>query len=204
MTIQHASIPDAQLHEPKGVASANAQEVYSADGAGSGSWAQPVHIGFWDYNDSATASTPIPLTVATTEYEVTNDGLGPFSSKTWGLNGVTDIWDVSTNRFDFSNLSLGDTVDIRFDVEFDTTTTNTEVSLLIELGVGGSPYQLPILSEANQKTIGIHKHVIFMGVYMGDANTRDNPARVLASAEKTGVTIKVNGWYVRAITRSQG
>lgn len=38
MTIQHASIPDAQLHEPKGVASAAANTAYLADGAGSGVW----------------------------------------------------------------------------------------------------------------------------------------------------------------------
>ena len=38
MTIQHAAIPDAQLHEPKGVASATAGTAYIADGAGSGVW----------------------------------------------------------------------------------------------------------------------------------------------------------------------
>ena len=37
--IQHASIPEAQLHEPKGVSIAPAGSVYVADGAGSGSWA---------------------------------------------------------------------------------------------------------------------------------------------------------------------
>lgn len=36
--IQHKNIPDAQLHEPKGVASASANTVYLADGLGSGSW----------------------------------------------------------------------------------------------------------------------------------------------------------------------
>lgn len=38
MTIQHASIPDAQLHEPKGVATAASGTAYIANGAGSGSW----------------------------------------------------------------------------------------------------------------------------------------------------------------------
>lgn len=39
MTIQHSAIPDAQLHEPKGVASAVANTTYIANGGGSGSWA---------------------------------------------------------------------------------------------------------------------------------------------------------------------
>jgi hypothetical protein len=38
MSIQHASISDPHIHEPKGVASAAADSVYFADGAGSGDW----------------------------------------------------------------------------------------------------------------------------------------------------------------------
>lgn len=42
MTIQHKSIPDADLHEPKGVASATDGQVYIADGSGSGAWEYPL------------------------------------------------------------------------------------------------------------------------------------------------------------------
>ena len=38
--IEHVNIPDAFLHEPKGVAGASANTMYIADGAGSGSWSQ--------------------------------------------------------------------------------------------------------------------------------------------------------------------
>jgi hypothetical protein len=38
MAIQHSNIPDAQLHEPKGVASAALNTSYFADGSGSGDW----------------------------------------------------------------------------------------------------------------------------------------------------------------------
>lgn len=38
MAIQHSNIPDAQLHEPKGVASAELNTSYFADGSGSGDW----------------------------------------------------------------------------------------------------------------------------------------------------------------------
>lgn len=36
--LQHKNIPDSELHEPKGVASATLDDVYHADGAGSGVW----------------------------------------------------------------------------------------------------------------------------------------------------------------------
>lgn len=41
MTIQHKLIADADLHEPKGIASAVAGKVYVSDGAGTGNWLYP-------------------------------------------------------------------------------------------------------------------------------------------------------------------
>lgn len=38
MTIQHKSIPDADLHEPKGISSATVDKAYISNGLGSGSW----------------------------------------------------------------------------------------------------------------------------------------------------------------------
>ena len=42
--VQHAAQTGADLHEPKGVAAANENDTYVADGAGSGSWVN--HIAF--------------------------------------------------------------------------------------------------------------------------------------------------------------
>lgn len=38
MAIEHDSIADGERHEPKGISGATAGQVYTADGAGSGSW----------------------------------------------------------------------------------------------------------------------------------------------------------------------
>lgn len=38
--IQHSAIPDGQRHEPKGVSTATANQVYVANGSASGSWAK--------------------------------------------------------------------------------------------------------------------------------------------------------------------
>jgi hypothetical protein len=43
MATEHSAITDPDIHEPKGVASANAGEVYVADGAGSGDWTDSLH-----------------------------------------------------------------------------------------------------------------------------------------------------------------
>ena len=43
--VQHAGLTGADLHEPKDVATANDGEVYVADGAGGGTWQNPIsHI----------------------------------------------------------------------------------------------------------------------------------------------------------------
>ena len=200
MTIEHKNIDDANLHEPKGVAGASSDQVYVADGLGSGTWKSPKQIiqqAIYDYNDLATATTPINLALANTQYELTNDGLGPDTNLTFKYTDIANLWNTTTNRFDFSNLSLGDTVDIRFDVEYTTPGANNAVLLDIELGVGGTPYQLPIITFTNFKAAGAYQQVVWYSIYMGDTNTLNNPARLLASSDTAGVDVKVNGWYIR-------
>lgn len=201
MAIEHSDIPDGERHEPKGISAAAAGTVYIADGAASGAWTDPLipSMGWWDYNDLATQSSPITLSAPDTI--LTNDGLGAFTGKSYALTGVADIWDASTNRFDFTGLDLGDTVDIRFDVEVTTAGVNSEILVDMELGLGASPYTLRVDTSAF-KTAGIHQITVYYGLYIGDANTRDNPAQVMMTSDNTSDTVKVNGWYVRALKRS--
>lgn len=204
---EHNTLTGSQLHEPKGADTATADQVYISDGAGSGAWTDltsdnipnTTTQGIYDYNDLTTASTPIALTSAATQYELTNDGAGANTNTTYALDGITDMWDVATDRFDFTGLTLGDTVDVRFDVEYTTTTTNTAVNLDIEFGVGATPYQVNIVNEADKKAAGTYQVTVQSNFYMGNTLTMNNPARVLASADKTGVTVKVNGWYIRPL-----
>jgi hypothetical protein len=41
--VQHSTLTDPNIHEPKGVASATANRVYMSNGSGSGSWT-PVNL----------------------------------------------------------------------------------------------------------------------------------------------------------------
>lgn len=41
MAVQHRTLPEAQLHEPKGVSTAPLNSLYVADGVGSGIWKKP-------------------------------------------------------------------------------------------------------------------------------------------------------------------
>lgn len=55
-TVQHSTLSSSELHEPKGAATADANTVYVADGAGSGNWLQ-APTGFLNYTDNVTGVT---------------------------------------------------------------------------------------------------------------------------------------------------
>ncbi len=155
--------------------------------------------GWFDYNDSATATTPITITGGAGFIDLTNDGLGAFTNKNYPPLGVTDVYDVDNDRFDFSQFKLGDMIDIRLDLEVTTTSTNTEVNVYLLLADGGSSYTIPFTTEQNYKNSGTYNINRFNGVYMGDANTLDNFGKFQMSSDKT-CTVVVRGWYCK-ITR---
>lgn len=71
--VNHSTLTDPYLHEPKGVASANANEVYVANGSGSGSWKPHHHfVGAYLAFD---ATTPAYTHAATTSPTVINPTL---------------------------------------------------------------------------------------------------------------------------------
>lgn len=66
MSIEHRNIPDAERHEPKGISTATIDEVYVADGAGSGTWKELPYSDTVILDDVSTASfvlIPIPINV---------------------------------------------------------------------------------------------------------------------------------------------
>ena len=228
MTIEHSNITGAEVHESKGVDTATVGQVYVTDGAGSGSWVdnEPKGVGTaavnkvyvsdgagsgsfksiysqgWeDYNDTG-LSQPLPNNAFV---DLTNDGAGAFTNKTYKLpDGRGDIWDTSSNEFDWSGagLVLGDTVDIRFDVVVNSSSNNDEFILALDMAHGsGGEYQLEVF-DLVLKAAGIHHIPAMFSVYMGDINTLNNPAKVVMKSDDAGDSVVVNGWYVRTVPRN--
>tara|TARA_R110000850_G_C9788916_1_gene449184 strand:- start:5 stop:643 length:639 start_codon:yes stop_codon:yes gene_type:complete len=156
--------------------------------------------GLFDYNDVATAGTPIAITGTAAATTLTNDGAGAFTNKTYLPLDVTDVWNAALDTFDWSELKLGDMIDIRIDIDVTTTSVNTEVKVDLELGTGGGAYSVPWASETNYKTTGTHKINIYNGIYMGDANTLNNGGTFTFYADKD-CSVVVNGWYCKIIKR---
>ena len=112
MSIQHKNIPDAQLHEPKGVTGAANKAVYFADAAGSGAWRLVTEdevsyadktknkFGWNDISDSLYTSGS-PRAVAASRTQVTNNGLAVQSD----TSRLGAIWNNSTNLFLINDLN---------------------------------------------------------------------------------------------------
>jgi len=156
--------------------------------------------GWADYEDVATTGSPIAVTAVPAV--LTNDGLGVDTNTKYlpiGGNGITQLWNTSSNGFDFSDLDVGDMVDIRMDITMITVSNNTGVDVDLLMGSGGSVV-VPFISEQNFKSTGSYEVIRYMGIYIGSEDVRDNLAQLKVSADKNCTCI-VHGWYIKAIRR---
>jgi hypothetical protein len=156
--------------------------------------------GWADYEDVATTGTPISVTAIPTV--LTNDGLGVDTNTSYlpvGGNGITQLWDTSSNGFDFSDLEVGDMVDIRMDITMIIASNNTAVDVDLHMGSGGSVV-VPFISQQNFKSTGTFEVIRYMGIYIGSEDVRDNLAQLKISADNN-CTCTVHGWYIKAIRR---
>lgn len=200
--MEHKDIPEAGLHEPKGVSTAVSGTAYIADGEGSGSWQNPIpadimRIGFANYNDYATSLSPQAIS-ATTWTQLTNDALGSLTTEVYLPSGVDSLWVSADDQFDFSSLSIGAMVDIRVDVTVTTSAANQYVAMRLVLGVGDpSEYTLGVDSE-HYKTAGAYNMISNANIFIGNTLTKDNPAQLEIYSDAT-CDVVINGWYVRVI-----
>lgn len=198
--VEHVNIPEAGLHEPKGVSTAQDGTVYIADGAGSGSWGDPIptdlnRSGFVNYNDYATSITPQAIS-SSTWTKLTNDALGPQTLETYIPSTISSLWDSTNNQFDFTELALGSMVEMRLDVTFTTVGANQFVDFRMVLGEGhASEYSIGIGSQ-HYKTVGTYSRAVTFNMYIGNTLTKDNPGQLEIYSDGT-LNVVVSGWYIK-------
>ena len=182
-------IPDAGVwSDIASLQNQNNQELY-----------ETIHFGIYDYNDASTSTTPLSVPSNSTFVDIPNDGAGAFTNRAYALPNVDDLWDTTTNRFNWTPLSLGDTVDIRLDLEVTTTSPNQLVEIDLELATGAGTYDI-LFFKGTFKNTGANDVNRFNSIYMGDLNTLNNPARFKIRSDSTA-TVVVRGWYLRAFNR---
>lgn len=135
--IEHKNIIDPNIHEPKNITTATADQVYVADGLGSGSWTSTDQLvlptGWAYYVDSTyTSGSPLAITAAT-RTKLTIDGLGATTDITQLPSGVSAFWDTTSNKI--TPALLDDSYDVR--LKFTILPTGAGPYVDIEFDIGG-------------------------------------------------------------------
>ena len=113
--VQHSSLSDPNLHEPKGASTAAANGVYLSNGSGSGAWT-PVNrtpgTGWGQYSNALYVGTTA-LAISTTEVLVPFDTNAVVTQLPISLTGTTSsLMNLSTETLQF--ISTGDLHSITF------------------------------------------------------------------------------------------
>lgn len=146
--VQHSTLTDPNLHEPKGVAAATVSQVYVADGAGSGDWAKLTDAdmnfsdktknkyGWIDVADSAyTSGAPRSISASTRTAITNNAGAAQTDTSRLGT-----LWNTTLNAFQIDDLNAAYT--LRLNAVVKTT------------AVAGTPYVIDVeLESANGPTV---------------------------------------------------
>ena len=96
------------------------------------------NVGGWGfYSDGET--TPATITVNTTPTKVLIDGLGGTSESgylPYAIRGVSELWDTANDKV--APIALGDSYDVRLDLEISAKTGSPSVITLV-LDIGATP-----------------------------------------------------------------
>ena len=132
---------------------------------------------------------------------LTNDAAGAGTYKNWKNPDITDVWNSTTNRFDFTQLDVGDLVEIRIDIEMYGPGSGRGIAM--ELGIA--------LGTSSEKAIGfgraetVHTSTIFNDfsfyrtIFIGSADTRANPAEIKVRVDGSDITFKVVGILAKVV-----
>ena len=153
--------------------------------------------GYIDYEDTGTAQ---PYTSPGT-LQLTNDGAGVNSQSKYRPIDVNQLWNTSTDEFDFSQLNVGDEVQIRLDMELTTTAANQAYDLDLRLDIGGTPFDIHFASGI-VKSVGTVKVNRWNGIYIGSAGVQANPARMNFSSD-ANASIVMKGFYISVKRRKK-
>jgi len=141
-------------------------------------------VGNFNYSDSGSSVS----FVAATEKKLTNDTLGSNTDISQSPFGIATVWNTDTNKFDFSQMDIGDTVDIRIDLNL----TNAIGKVFLKIG----SIELPLFNSTSG--IGLASYITQLPI---NSNAKTNGAEVYIKSSISG-TLTVVGFYTRILRKN--
>lgn len=163
--------------------------------------ADKCRIGWADFSDSATATTPISVTPAMGWTLLTNNKLGAYTNTSFLPEGITTNV-FAANQFHFDEMNVGDMIDIRLDLQVTTTSPNTTVLTRLRSGIGCASEFSSIFTQLNYKSAGTNYVNRYNGIYIGSTDIRDYPAQFEIMSD-ANISVRVNGWFCKFLLRGE-
>jgi hypothetical protein len=110
-------------------------------------------VGSFLYADLTTQTTPLNG-IANVEKNLINDIDGTNTDLSNAPYGVSTLWDSATNKLDFSQLSIGDVVNLRTTLKVTTSTANQNIHIFARLGLGTASEKDFLIGSKLIKTAG--------------------------------------------------
>ena len=146
--VQHSSLTDPNLHEPKGISTASANQVYISDGSGSGTWTNASRLpgtGWGKYTNTTYVGTTA-LAVSTSPVLIPFTTADTVTQLPITLTGTTsNLMDLSTETLQF--VSVGDLHSITLTMKvYSTSGTPVTMDIILSGSSDGVTYST-ILGE---------------------------------------------------------
>ena len=133
--------------------------------------------------------------------QIVNDGAGQFTYLDYAMPNV-DIYNTNNSNLDFSDLLLGDSIDIRFDGIITTNTANQSVSVRAMLDFLGINVPLEFIRN-NYKVSGTYPLFGSVRIDMLTEEVRSGISRLEIMSDG-GSTLDLNGWNIKVNSRLKG
>lgn len=151
MAIEHKNILDPNIHEPKGIATATVNQIYSANGAGSGTWGELPYSDTVIMADVSTASfviipIPINLTIQSIRFVIFNAITGSDSTVTVTRGG--DAASLGTKVIAVSGSAEGTTFDLTTGSNNVLTASTHKYLKIASDGVSSTTAQMSVTIKA--------------------------------------------------------
>jgi hypothetical protein len=157
-------------------------------------------VGYFDYEDFTTSVVPLSATSGVAK-KLTNDTEGVNTSTDQNPYGVSFVWDFINNQFNFSELTIGDTIDVRIHIAVTTTTSNQKVQIKSLFGIGSASQFETVIYDNVFKSSGTHEISFVAPFYLGSLDIINSPAELYLTTD-ANATIRVYGWYVRILRKN--
>jgi hypothetical protein len=111
------------------------------------------------------------------------------------------IWDADSDEFNFQQLSVGDTVDLRIHLKTTTTTANQKYHIDMKFAFDSpDEFENRIFSQY-VKNASEDEQSFVTTLYIGSESVRTYPARLYITSDDDA-TVEVVGWFCRVFRKS--